>query len=163
MDGRGAGRWLCQAPVCRPQCTIRRWNGKFRGSQVRITVGIDLIFRFLRVAAQILSLVFFDDQEGNVVSLGHALGEFLNGFQELLLKRMTSWGGLLLNYLQQSILSEHFFLLVLRVSKSIGINHQNVPQVKMEGAGLVGDKVESSQDQTVGGQFSIFPVTERYK
>ena len=79
-----------QAPVRRPHRVISRRDGQFCGSQVRITAGLDLIFRFLPVATLILSLVFFDDQEGDVVSLRHALSEFLNGFQELLLERMTS-------------------------------------------------------------------------
>jgi hypothetical protein len=54
--------------------------------------------RLLTVAAPIRaarvskrSLTFFDEHEGNVIGLGHALSEFLNGFQELLLERR--WSG----------------------------------------------------------------------
>ena len=45
----------------------------------------------------IFSLTFFNDHEGDVVSLRHALSEFFNGLQELLLERVTSRRGLLPN------------------------------------------------------------------
>jgi hypothetical protein len=140
------------AAVRCPHRVIGRQDRKFCGSQVRISACFDWIFRFLPIADLIVLLVFFDDQEGDVVTLRHALRKFLNGMQELLLERMTSRGGLLLNDFEQSFLSEHLIPLVTRFRKAIGINHQNISLVEMERAGLVRDGSESSQDQIAGGQ-----------
>ena len=111
------------AAVRCPHRVIGRQDRKFCGSHVRISACFDWIFRFLPIADLIVLLVFFDDQEGDVVTLRHALRKFLNGMQELLLERMTSRGGLLLNDFQQSFFSEHFFPLISRFRKAIGINH----------------------------------------
>src|ERR1035438_162201 len=96
--------------------------------------------------------MFFNNHEGDVVGLRHALSEILNGFQEPLLDRATSRGGLSLNDFQQPFLSEHFFLRVFSVRKSVGIHHQNVSFVEAEHAGLIGGGIEYSQGISVGGQ-----------
>jgi hypothetical protein len=49
------------------------------------------------VEATIFSVTFFNDHEGDVVGLRHALSKILNGFQEPLLDRVTSRGALSLN------------------------------------------------------------------
>jgi hypothetical protein len=73
--------------------------------------GIDVVLRRIRgsavwkwifhglapIVALIVSLIFFDDQKGDVVSLRHALSEFPNGFQDFTLERMTSRSGHFLN------------------------------------------------------------------
>ena len=48
-----------------------------------LTAGVGALFG----PTAAVSLIFFNDHEGDVVSLRHALSEFLNGFQELLLER----------------------------------------------------------------------------
>jgi len=62
----------------------------------------------------------------------------------------------LLNDFQQPYLSEHFFLLVPRFRKAIGIHHENISLVEMQRAGLVRDGSESSKNQIVRGQFFYF-------
>ena len=95
------------------------------------------------------SLTFFDDYERDVVSLRHALSELLNGAQELPLDGVTSCGRLLLNDVQQSFLSEHFFVLVLRIRKAIGIHYQDVPLIQMERAALVRGEIKHPQEMSV--------------
>ena len=46
-----------------------------------------------------VSLTFFDDHEGDVIGLWHALSKLRNVIQELLLERVTSRGCLLPNEL----------------------------------------------------------------
>ena len=89
-----------------------------------------------------LSVAFFDDHEGHVVRLWHALSEFLDPFQELLLERVTSRGCRLPNDFQQSVLLEHFILEVLCVRDAAGIHHQNVSLVQLEHAGLVRGEIK---------------------
>src|SRR5579863_9830066 len=77
------------------------------------------------------SLIFFNDYKSYVIGLRRALGEFLDGLQELLLDRATSGGSFLPNDLQNSLLSEHFLFRVLRVRESIADHHQDVPLIEM--------------------------------
>ena len=75
-----------------------------KGLMLQLGDGINVVLRRIRSsaawkwifdglaprAARFFSLVFFNNQKGNVVSLRHAQSEFLDGFQELLMQRMTS-------------------------------------------------------------------------
>ena len=54
-------------------------------------------------------------------------------------------------------LSEHFLLRVLRVRKAVGIHHQDVSFVEMEGAGLISSEIEHPQEIGVGDQLFDFP------
>ena len=56
-----------------------------------------------RLKTATVSLIFFNDHEGDVVGLRRALSEFLDGLQELLLERLASRGRLLPDDLQQSL------------------------------------------------------------
>ena len=58
--------------------------------------------------------------------------------------------------LQQSFLSEHFFPLVLRVGKAVGIHHQNVSLIETEGAGFIRGEIEHPQEIGVGDQLFDF-------
>ena len=83
----------------RPEAGLRTSEPSFISLLVRSAHSTRTIHRpsVLFATYLILSLTFFNDYEGNVVILRHALSEFLNGFQELGLERVTSRGGLLLN------------------------------------------------------------------
>ncbi len=62
----------------------------------------------------------------------------------------TSRRRLLPNDLQEPLLSEHFLSRVLRVCKSVGNHHQNVPLVEMEGPGFISGVLEHPQEKGVG-------------
>jgi hypothetical protein len=83
-DLPGLADWLVQ---CGGPCS---WRPECCASNQRAR-------RWLVPCVLILSLTFFNDYEGDIVSLRHALSEFLNGLQEFLLERVTSRGGLLLD------------------------------------------------------------------
>jgi hypothetical protein len=83
----------------RPDARLRKSEPSFISRLLLTAHSTRTIHRpsVLFAAHLILSLTFFNDHEGDVVILRHALSEFLNGFQELRLERVASRGGFLLN------------------------------------------------------------------
>ena len=81
------------SPNCQAHCAA---SDSVAGDEVIVSIA-GHVSRAIRTATMSFSLTFFNDHEGNVIGLRHALSEFLNGFQEPRLERLTSRGGLLPN------------------------------------------------------------------
>ena len=90
-----------------------------------------------------------DQHKGNVIGLSHSLSELVEGPQDFLFQYLYSSRRIRLNDLPKSLFLKHLALRVLCIRDTIGIDDQDISRIQLEWTGIVGNRFESTQDQTL--------------
>src|SRR5580700_5953775 len=94
----------------------------------------------------------FNHHEGDVIGLRSSQSEIRNALQNRLLNRVASSRRLPQDDFQKPFFSKHFFLRILGVGETVGINDKQISRVQMKLPGWKTGGLEHSQRESLRSQ-----------